>query len=201
MVPPGMESGMEMEILTVTDGEVIWMEMDLPPEAGGSQVMKLSLAEAREFAEHSSAGALGNLGAGGGMEGAGNMDPFAQIQQLTRFIDFEVKEVNPDQVILEGEMTEDLLSSLGPAPEGSEAIASRMTLILERKRGFPSAIFMGDEENPLMAIQFNNYRLLEEVPTSESFAYEPEEGVFVVDLGPMLKMVAPAVSTEDDSEF
>jgi len=192
---------MQMEILTVTDGEMIWMEMDLPPEAGGPQVMQLSLAEAREFAEHSSAGALGNLGAGGGMVGAGNMDPFAQIQQLTRFIDFEVKEVSPDQVILEGEMTEDFLSQLGPALEGSEAGVSRMTLILDRKRGSPSAIFLGGEENPFMAIQFSNYRFLKEAPPPESFAYEPEEGIFVMDLGPLLKMATPTGSTADDSEF
>ena len=192
---------MQMEILTVTDGEMIWMEMDLPPEAGGTQVMKLSLAEAREFAENSSTGALGNLGAGGGMVGAGNMDPFAQIQQLTQLLDFEVKEVNPDQVILEGEMTEDFLSQLGTDLEGPEVVVSRMTLILDRKRGSPYAIFLGGEENPFMAIRFSNYRFLEESPTPESFAYEPEEGVLVMDLGPLLKMMVSAGSTEDDSEF
>ena len=201
MVPPGMESSMEMEILTVTDGEMIWMEMNLPPEAGGAQVMKLSLTEAREFAEHSSTSALGNLGGGGGMVGAGNMDPFSQIQQLTRFIDFEVKEVNPDHVILEGEMSEDLLSQLGPALEGSEVDVSRMTLILDRKRGSPSAIFLGGEEDPFMSIQFSNYHFLEKPPTPESFAYEPEEGIFVMDLGPLLEMMTPDEFSEDESEF
>ena len=52
-----------------------------------------------------------------------------------------------------------------------------------------------------MAIQFSNYRFPEEAPTPESFAYEPEEGTFVMDLGPLLKMAAPAGSTKDDSEF
>jgi hypothetical protein len=129
------------------------------------------------------------------------MDPFSQIQQLTRFIDFEVKEVNPDHVILEGEMSEDLLSQLGPALEGSEVDVSRMTLILDRKRGSPSAIFLGGEEDPFMSIQFSNYHFLEKPPTPESFAYEPEEGIFVMDLGPLLEMMTPDEFSEDESEF
>ena len=102
-------------------------------------------------------------------------------------------------------MTDDFLSQLGPALEGSEADVSRMILILDRKRGFPSAIFLGGEENPFMAIRFSNYRFLEEAPAPESFAYEPEEGIFVMDLGPLLKMMAPAGLgagfSEDEDEF
>ena len=200
----GSDSPMHMEIVTVTDGETIWMEMELPPEIGGSQVMKLSLAAAKKFSEKGAPSGLGGLNGFGGMGAGIGVDPLAQVKELSRYVDFDVAEVTPETVTLVGAMTEALTSQMGPVLAGSTEDVSRMALVLDRNIGAPLVIALGDSARPLMEMRFTSYRLFENPPNPDTFSYEPAEGVMVMDLGPMLEMMAGQGALEaegDEGEF
>ena len=76
--------------------------------------------------------------------------------------------------------------------EGMDGVVrcSRMALVLDRNIGAPLVIALGDSARPLMEMRFTSYRLFEDPPNPDTFSYEPAEGVMVMDLGPMLEMMA-----------
>ncbi|HBF22188.1 MAG TPA: hypothetical protein DDW23_00105 [Planctomycetes bacterium] len=188
MISPGSDSPVQMEIVTVADGETIWMEMELPPEIGGSQVMKLSLETAQKFSEKGAASGLGGLDGIGGM-GSGNLDPLTQVQQLSRYVDFNVVEETSETVTLVGAMTEALTSQMGPVLAASTKDISRMTLVLDKNIGAPLVIALGDSARPFMEMRFTSYHLFKEPPHPDTFSYEPAGDVMVMDIGPMLEMM------------
>ncbi len=175
---PGMpEGGMSMSMLNVTDGSTVWTEMD-NPALGGRQVTKLSLADLKK---------LGDSGGGVGVSPA-SMDPVAQLETLTKTMDFEVLEKAGGTVTLRGKITDATRAQLGmlaaPGVEG-------FIFVIDQETGFPIEV-RADGETPFVTMRFRNLELIDPASLPAGlFEYSPPEGLPVMDLGPMLKSQMP----------
>ncbi len=172
--PPEMpDGGMSLTILTVTDGTTVWTEMD-NPSLGGKQVSKVSL----ELLDK-----LGSSAGGAGIRPA-SIDPVAQLETLTRSMDFEVLERGGGQVTLRGTITEETRSQLGmlaaPGVDG-------FIFVIDEKTGFPTQVRAAGE-SPFITMQFHDLEFVDAAALpAELFTYSPPEGLPVTDLGPMLQ--------------
>lgn len=167
---PGLASGgdgpVEMKILSVSDGEFIWTEIE-SPAMGGKQVMKLGIDAAAEMAG-------GQLGMGG----LQNVDPIAQLEAMTRVMDFEVAERSSDRVTLRGELVEE--NGDGLAQLRSMGIDS-ILLVLDAETGAPLEMRAGEE--PRVRMEFRNLKRVDRGALPQGvFDYKPPEGVQVIDL-------------------
>ncbi len=171
---PGMpEGGASMSMLIVTDGTTVWTEME-NPALGGRQVTKVSLADLEEV--------------GGGVGGLGvnptSMDPVAQLENMTRIMDFEVVGQADGKVTLRGKITDQARTEMGmlamPGVDG-------FIIVIDEKTGFPVEV-RADGEKPFVTMYFSNLEFVDTASLSEGlFDYSPPEGLPVMDLGPMLK--------------
>ncbi len=172
--PPGMDSGgMSVSLLNVTDGTIVWTEMD-NPALGGRQVTKVTLADLEELGD-----AMGGLGAS-----PTSMDPVAQLETLTNTMDFEVREEADDHITLWGKITEETRAKLGmlssPGVEG-------FVFIIDKQTGFPTEVRAGGE-TPFVTMHFRNLKFLDAASLPDGlFTYSPPEGLPVMDLGPVLR--------------
>ncbi len=171
--PPGMpEGGTSMSILVVTDGTTVWTEMD-NPALGNRQVTKVSLTDLKAAGDSK----------GGGFSPA-SMDPVAQLENLSKTMDFEVLEKAGGKVTLRGTITDGTRAQLGmlaaPGVNG-------FVFVIDEKTGFPTEV-RADGEKPFVTIHFNNLEFVDKASLPEVlFTYSPPEGLPVMDLGPMLR--------------
>ncbi len=176
--PPGMPEGeTSMSILVVTDGMTVWQEM-ANPALGGRQVTKVSLADLEELGD--SAGGLG--------VSPTSMDPVAQLETMTRVMDFEVLERAGGAVTLQGTIKDEARAELGmlAAPGVNGFI-----IVIDEKTGFPTQV-RADGENPFVTMHFRNLEFVDAASLADGlFDYSPPEGSPVMDLGPMLKSQSP----------
>lgn len=166
------DQSMEMQMLSVSDGELTWTQVDMPA-VGMQQVMKISLEDAKKLTGAQGAG-LGN---------PAPMDPVQQLRTMTEQLDFELVKVENGAAHLVATITDEAKASLGQmaALPGLES----MTLILDEKTGFPRSFSMGGDR-PIVAIDFSGFELLDEKSlAADLFTYEPPAGVQVMDLGTM----------------
>ena len=182
----GDEQGsMTINVLMVSDGAVMWTEMN-NPIMGGKQVMKIGLDQAKKLAESP---------AGMGMAQMGSMDPISQIRQLTELFDFDVTERTDGEVKLSADMTPEALAKMGIPAEAASAMTS-FVMIIDEKTGFPSELHLGGEE-PLMVMRFSNFKSFDASKAEPGmFSYAPPEGVQVMDLGTMVDAMGGAPETE-----
>ncbi len=169
---------MEMQMLSVSDGELTWTQIDMPA-LGMQQVMKISLEDAKKLA-----GAQGV-----GMGNPAPMDPVQQLRSMTEQLDFELVKVEAGEAHLEAKITDEAKTSLGQmaALPGLET----MTLILDEKTGFPRRFSMGGER-PIVAITFSDFKFLDEKSlAADLFVYTPPQGVQIMDLGAMTPAAQP----------
>ena len=158
-----------MSILIVNDGTTMWTEMD-NPALGGRQVTKVSL----EALEQASGAAMGmNLS---------SMDPVAQLEALSRTMDFEVLERAGGKVTLKGRVTDEARAEMGMLA-GSDVDA--FIFVIDEETGFPTEV-RADGENPFLSMRFSNLEFVDAL-ADELFEYSPPEGTPVMDLGPMLQ--------------
>ncbi len=172
--PPGMpEGGTSLSMLVVTDGTTVWTEMD-NPAFGSRQVTKVSLEDLKKVGESQ----------GGGLAVTpGSMDPVAQLENLSRTLDFEIVEQAGGSVTLQGKITEKTRANLGmlAAPGVTGFI-----LVIDEKTGFPTQV-RADGENPFVTMHFRNLKFVDRASLAESlFKYSPPQDVPVMDLGPTL---------------
>jgi outer membrane lipoprotein-sorting protein len=172
MQMPGMGE-MQVSMLAVADGTVMWMEMQ-NPMMGGKQVMKVGLDQMEKLQ------ATGQSPMGGG----GGMDPLSQVEEMSRMFDFESVEVDGGTVTLRARMTEETLAALGQAmPEGGADALGQFVLRLEESTAFPIEMRMGPETQPMMVMTFRDFEVLDADSIDPStFTYEPPENVQVMDL-------------------
>ncbi len=172
--PAGMpEGGTSLSMLVVTDGETVWTEME-NPAFGGRQVTKISLEDLKKVGDAK----------GGNFVNPTSMDPVAQLENLTKAMDFEVVEQAAGKVTLRGTITEGAKAQLGmlaaPGVDG-------FIFVIDEKTGFPTQV-RADGENPFVTMHFRNMKKVDKASLAESlFKYEPPSDVPVMDLGPMLK--------------
>lgn len=177
----GMDEPLVMEMLMVSDGETLWTEMNSPMT--GRQVMKLSLAQARDLQKKQGA----QLGLPMmGPQGAG-MDFQGSLKQLAEFADFQVESEEGGRVKLVG-----LLTAKGEqvfAQAGGDA--DRIVVELDAQTAFPLQMTFGTATSQFMRIGFTSVKFLEkEKLDMGQFRYAPPEGVTVVDLGRVMGLGA-----------
>lgn len=170
---PGTTEPMQIRMTNVTDGEVIWTEMN-NPALGGTQVTRISLADADKMAQSM----------GGGLGSPSSMDPVAQLETLSRTMDFEVVETGGGTVTLRGTITAETRAKLAAlAAPGVEAFI----LVLDERTGFPKEVRAAGEK-PFVAMRFENLKFVDaNALPAGLFEYVPAEGVPVMDLGAMLQ--------------
>lgn len=154
-------AGMSMSMLMVKDGEKLWTEMSSP--IAGCQVTETSLAELEKSAGPST----------GFTVNPANMDPMAQLKNLSRTMDFEVLEKAAGTVTLRGKMTDETRAQLGiMAPPGVDGFL----LVIDEKTGFPTQV-RAEGETPFVTMTFSNLEQLDPDNLDEGqFDYSPSEG-------------------------
>lgn len=179
MLPGAGDQPTEMSVLSITDGELTWTDVQIPA-MGVRQVMKISIEQAKAMAEQQGA-ALGANPA--------SMDPVQQLENLAKTLDFEVLEVKDGKVHLSAAVKPEHRSQLGQL--GSMPGTDRMELVLHEATGHPAAITIGGE-TPLVTMQFGEFEptTLEKLGEG-AFSYTPPEGVQVMDLGAMANPANP----------
>lgn len=181
----GEQGSMTINVLMVSDGSVMWTEMN-NPLMGGKQVMKIGLEQAKKLSEGP---------AGMGMAQMGGMDPISQIRQLTEMFDFDVTERADGKAKLSADMTPEALAKMGVPGEAASAMTS-FVMVIDEKTGFPSELHLGGEE-PLMVMRFSNFKPFDASKAEPGmFSYAPPEGVQVMDLGAMVDAMGAAPETE-----
>lgn len=163
---------MELSMLTIADGEVIWTELDM--ESMGRQVMKISIEDAAKLSSESTGGFAGN---------PAGMDPVAQLQMLTEKVDFEVGEVSAGRVTLRGTVNPESREALGQL---GALGADTFVLVIDAETAFPIELRAGEPE-PVIRMEFQNpKRVSREALPDGIFDYTPPEGVAVTDLAATL---------------
>jgi len=166
-------SPMELEMLTVSDGKIMWTDVDMAEL--GRQVMKISVEDAEELA--ASQGAAGFAG------NPASMDPVAQLEMLTKMLDFEVAGVSDGRVTLRGKIPSGSSESLGAL--GSLGVDT-FELVIDDKTGFPVELRAG-EPDTVIRMEFRNLKQVSRDALPDGiFDYMPPEGVAVTDLAAML---------------
>ena len=170
---PGMSTEpVTMRMLNVTDGSVVWTEIE-NPALGGTQVTRVSLDQ------------LAELGASMGGLSPSTMDLVGQMEAMTETLDFEILEQDERTVTLRGRVTDKALAQLG----GSLTAAGVETFlfVLDARTGFPREV-RAEGENPFLAMSFHDLVFVDPATLpAELFEYTPAEGVSVMDLGAVLQ--------------
>ncbi len=163
--------GNQVKMKTISDGDFIWTEMDM---AGNKRVIKFTPEIAEKAAQA--------RGLAPGM--SGNLDPIAQIEKMSKVVDFEYAGTENGEVTLRGKLTDENRGAAigsGPMP-GLDAI----TIVIDEKTGFPARIVMGGEQ-PIVTMEFSNLKFVKdsELPAG-TFEYTPPPGVPVMDAAAMI---------------
>ena len=178
----GEQTPMEMAMISVSDGSVVWTEIDMKA-LGSRQVMKIALEDVEKLAS--------GQGLGGFAANPSSMDPVAQLEMLTENLDFEVSEVKNGRVTLTGKLVAEKQGSLGQL--GALGVDS-FVLILEEATGFPVEMSAGSLDGssgpvaePVVRMRFANLKQVEKTALPDGiFEYQPPDGIPVTDLATML---------------
>lgn len=161
----------EMNIVSVADGNVLWAEV----EGGGVeglQVVKMDLPED---------GAVQAPAAGAASAG---LNPVQQLRTIVSLAQFELKSKSAGRVLLEGSVDASRLSDEKKKTVPAEILAQMRSIVLEldERNGAPRRLVVGGSE-PLMTIAVPDYKLLtDEQKARKSFTYQPPSGAEVADL-------------------
>lgn len=175
------QAPMELEMLSISDGEVIWTEIDMKT-MGGRQVMKIAQDDVEKLAA--------SQGLGGFASNPSSMDPVAQLELLAENLDVEVVSIEAGKVTLQGKLAADKREALGQL--GALGIDT-FQLVLEEKTGFPIEMTFGPtapgsgDADPVIRMRFENLKKVDRSALPAGiFEYQPPDGVPVTDLAAML---------------
>jgi outer membrane lipoprotein-sorting protein len=173
MTMPGVESPVEVRVLGVSDGEVMWIETDDP--TSGSQVIKMPLDKLEQIAD-----------ANPWARNFTRMDPVGQVEELARLFDFAVKDSTEESVTLRAEMTgEGLEVAKEMFPGADPATFTEFVLVIDAVTGFPREMRVGNDP-PAMIMRFSDLERLSELDDA-LFVYTPPEGAAMTDLGALIE--------------
>jgi outer membrane lipoprotein-sorting protein len=177
MTMPGAGAGsMHMKMLTVIDGETVWMDMD-NPMVGGRKVMKMSYEQAEQS------------GSNMGLNNLKNMDPVSQMQEMMDKFDFQVVRDEGGKVVLSAPIDPEALAGMGQMSQMAQGQSMEdweMVMVLDADKALPEEIRMGPKDNPVMTMRFTDWKFYGAAGApAGTFEYTPPEGVQVMDLGAM----------------
>jgi outer membrane lipoprotein-sorting protein len=174
MPVPGSETKSSLRMIGVSDGAVLWIEMD-NPLTGARQAMKISLDKMEKLA--ASNPLAKNLS---------KMDPLAQIAEAAKLFDFDVASRGPETVTLKAKLTGEALERAKVTFEGVDpSLMEHLTLVLDSETAFPEEIRLGSDTASALAMKFFDLEFPQAVDAG-TFAYTPPEGMAVVDLGALI---------------
>jgi outer membrane lipoprotein-sorting protein len=177
MTMPGAESSVQVEMLSISDGEVMWVQMN-NPMGGGLQVLKMPLDKLEQIAATNPMA-----------RNFTRMDPVAQVEELARLFDFEITDTSEGAVTLEATMAGEGLERAKEFFSGLEsAQLSRFVLVIDTETHFPREIRVGGE-SPTMIMRFSDVERLSEMD-ADLFVYAVPEGATVLDLGALIEDAA-----------
>lgn len=168
----GAPSAMDISILSVFDGQMMWVETHMKT-MGMRTVTKMSPEAMAKMSEQSGVAGVGF--------GQGSMDPSKMIEMMNEMAEVTVTSVTDDQVVLAAVLTEVGKSKLGAAAE----MFSSMTITLDKQHVFPMEFQAFSGDATVASFKYDNLEYLETV-ADELFRYEPPEGVMVQDMDAML---------------
>lgn len=179
MTAPGADSPVKVELLGVSDGEVVWVETD-NPTGGGSQVLRMPLGKLEQIADTTP-----------WARNFTRMDPVGQVEDLAELFDFEVVERSQWAVTLRADMTGEGLQAAKEVFPGIDPKAlTELVLVIDVNSGFPKEMRVGSH-NPVMVMRFTKPVRLSEVDET-LFVYTPPEGAALTDLGALIDEAAGA---------
>ncbi|MFQ5748903.1 MAG: outer membrane lipoprotein carrier protein LolA [Planctomycetota bacterium] len=181
---PG-EGGMEMTLLSVADGTTLWNQIENPMM--GQQVMKLSLDFLKKHGMKIRSSNSG-MGLGGG-------NPFNQVGDYAKMVDFSKVVEAGDSVKLKGSLSKDALAK---NPQMEAQGITGVVLTLDKKTSYPLKVELQSADGPVISMAFSNYLFPKELDITK-FTYQAPEGAMVQDLEEMLGMMGE--TGEDDDEF
>ncbi|KAA3614552.1 MAG: hypothetical protein DWQ01_02270 [Planctomycetota bacterium] len=187
-LPEGHESGqkeLEVHLLTVADGETIWIE-SRNAAIEMHRVMYLPLASMNEV----EAGIF-YMGYGPHDE----LHPLKAIASLRQLGDFQVQSSGVNQVRLIGRLNEDGVARCGlPGPDFPKL--DQVTIELDSKTGLPQAFLLRHDQGTAVHTRFKDFSFPEKFP-KELFQYEVPEGLEPVDMSFFLGKRNKAESKEE----
>lgn len=174
MPVPGSKTKASLQVLGVSDGSVLWVEMD-NPLAGARQAMRIQLDKMEELA--ASNPFAKNLS---------KLDPLAQIAEAAKLFDFDVAGRGPGTVTLRAKLTGEALERAKLTFEGVDpSLMEYLTLVLDSETAFPEEIRLGSDAASALAMKFFDVEFLDAAEPG-TFTYAPPEGMEVVDLGALI---------------
>ncbi len=182
---PGGEGGMEMTLLSVADGTTLWNQIENPMM--GQQVMKLSLDFLKKHGKKIRSANSG-MGLGGG-------NPFNQVGDYAKMVDFSKVVEAGDSVKLQGFLSKDALAK---NPQMEAQGITGVVLTLDKKTNYPLKVELQGADGPVISMAFSNYLFPRELDVAQ-FAYKVPEGAMVQDLEEMLGVMGE--TSKDDDEF
>jgi len=178
MAVPGSETKASLEMIGVSNGAVLWIEMD-NPLTGGRQALRIPLDKLEQIA--ASNPLARNLS---------RMDPLAQIAEAAKQFDFDLVSRGPRSVTLRAKLTGEALERAKRTFEGVDPSAiEHLTLVLDSETAFPHEIRLGSDTASALAMKFFDLEFLDNVDDG-SFVYVPPEGMAVLDLGSLAEQGA-----------
>jgi hypothetical protein len=182
MTAPGAEAPLEINLLGVSDGEVVWVETDDP--GGGSQVIRMPLDKLEQIADTTP-----------WARNFTQMDPVGQVEDLAQLFDFAVVENSQWAVTLRADMTGEGLEVAKEVFPGIDPEAlTELVLVIDVNTGFPKEMRVGSNP-PVMVMRFTRPERLSEA-SETLFVYTPPEGAALTDLGALIEEASEADQEE-----
>jgi hypothetical protein len=178
MTAPGADAPLAINLLGVSDGEVVWVETDDP--GGGSQVIRMPLDKLEAIADTTP-----------WARNFTQMDPVGQVESLARLFDFAVVESTQWAVTLRADMTGEGLEVAKEVFPGIDPKAlTELVLVVDVNTGFPKEMRIGTQP-PAMVMRFTKPERLSEADEA-LFVYTPPEGATLTDLGALIDEASEA---------
>jgi len=173
MTAPGANAPVKVDLLGVSDGEVVWVETD-DPSGAGSQVLRMPLDKLEQIADTTP-----------WARNFTRMDPVGQVESLARLFDFAVVEHSQWAVTLRADMTGEGLEVAKEVFPGIDPEAlTELVLVIDVHTGFPKEMRVGSHP-PVMVMRFTKPERLSETDDT-LFVYTPPEGAALTDLGALI---------------
>lgn len=160
---------MNVKMSAVRNGDTVWIDVE-SPMMGGRQVTRASIATFDKMTAQAS----------GPGDGLSSLDPMRQAEAFAELYDLVVASKDGDVVSLSGTLAD--ASAFATLPPEIQGQLESITMTVDTSTGFLQALVIGAAEKPVIKFALENVEIVEaDALGDDLFAYEPPEGVEVID--------------------